>query len=60
MLFYLFKAFDKIEKKEQIGFFSSSKRPIFPHACTTCSELPFNVTTMISSSNWETLFNSFD
>ena len=32
--------------QSQIGFFSL-KRPIFLHACTTCSELPSNISTMI-------------
>ena len=30
----------------QIGFFSA-KTPIFLHACTTCSELSFNISTMV-------------
>ena len=32
-------------KSHQIGYFYP-KRPIFPHACATCNELPSNLSTM--------------
>ena len=40
--FDLCKAFDKIEI-----VFLSPKRPIFLHACETCSELPCNISTIL-------------
>ena len=43
--FVLFKAFDWIENSDKLYFFSA-KRPIYLHACTTCSELPSEISTM--------------
>ena len=45
MLFDLLKAFDYLESHYKSDFFSQ-KRPIFFHACATCSELPSNISTM--------------
>ena len=42
LLFDLFKAFDKVESRQKSG----PKRRIFLHACSTCSELPSNISTM--------------
>ena len=45
MLFDLLKAFDKIESGQKSDFFAPI-RPIFLHACATCSELPSNISSM--------------
>ena len=42
LIFDLFKAFNSITTD-----FFSPKRPIFLHACATCSELPFNISTLL-------------
>ena len=44
MLFYLYKAFDKFESGHKSDIFYP-KRPVY--ACTTCYELPFNISIMI-------------
>ena len=46
MLFNLFNAFDLVESSRTSDI-SSPKRPIFLHACETCSELPSDISTMI-------------
>ena len=55
----LFKAFYWI-KQSHIWFFFRKKNPIFFHACATCSELPFNISTMLNrdpkQSFWNCLF----
>ena len=45
--------------QSQIGYFSA-QRPIFPHACATCSDLPSDVSTMglIDRNAWKTLYYS--
>ena len=65
----LFKAFDYIKISHKSDFFSP-KRHIFLNTCATCSELPFNISTMrwdsynidksaISTSNLELWQNCF-
>ena len=44
-LFDLCKAFVKIERSGKSDFFLS-EQTFFLHACTTCSELPSNISTM--------------
>ena len=45
-VFDLFKAFAFIESSHKFDIFFQ-KMPIFLHACTTCSELPYNKSTMV-------------
>ena len=46
LLFDLFKAFDLSERSHNLDFFSA-KRPIILHVCATCSEQPFQISTMV-------------
>ena len=48
LLFGLFKAFDKIKSRQRSKSFPQ-KRPIVLHVCATYSELPSNISTILSS-----------
>ena len=49
MLFELFTAFDKIGRSHKLDF--SPKRFIFLHNCATCSELPYDISTVCPGSS---------
>ena len=52
----MFKVFDQIESSQN----ADSEKPIFLHACYTCSELPSNISTMDACKQAYVLFTVID